>query len=154
MSSCEIGWHQQAGILCSEGFHGWDWILTRYGLQGEMVVCGRICCDSQGKLNAKSVLLEGSRSLAGGLRVPVDLSQVESYSLFPGQVSPLWDCTLNPLWIVLSFCFCVLADCGHAGYQPHWKEIYSNIHSWGEDWSGFVPVGMNPSSQSQLLFLP
>nr|XP_045600835.1 DNA polymerase alpha subunit B-like [Procambarus clarkii] len=49
-------------------------------------VVGRICCDSVGRLNAASVLLEGSREIAGGKTVPVDLSQLDKYSLFPGQI--------------------------------------------------------------------
>ena len=49
---------------------------------------GRICCDTEnGRLNAQSVLLEGSISRSNGARVKVDLSNVEDYRLFPGQVS-------------------------------------------------------------------
>lgn len=44
----------------------------------------------EGRLNATSVLLEGSRHISGGARVEVDLSyfnaQKQSYSLFPGQI--------------------------------------------------------------------
>ena len=47
---------------------------------------GRICCDSQGKLNAKSVLLEGSRRTSAGKQIAVDLSELKQYALFPGQV--------------------------------------------------------------------
>lgn len=47
---------------------------------------GQICCDSNGKLNAHSVLLEAG-SEQGGQQVPVDLSELKEYSLFPGQVS-------------------------------------------------------------------
>ena len=48
---------------------------------------GRICCDaSEGKLNAQSILLESSRDLGMGKRVQLDVSRVEQYSLFPGQV--------------------------------------------------------------------
>ena len=43
---------------------------------------GRVCCDSNGRLNVKSLLMEGY----GGRTVPMDVSQVETYSLFPGQV--------------------------------------------------------------------
>ncbi|XP_068227234.1 DNA polymerase alpha subunit B isoform X2 [Palaemon carinicauda] len=51
-----------------------------------ITVCGRICCDSVGRLNAASVLLEGSRENSGGDAVPVDLSQLAEFSLFPGQI--------------------------------------------------------------------
>lgn len=47
---------------------------------------GQICCDSNGKLNAQSVLLEAGPE-QGGQQVPVDLSELKDYSLFPGQVS-------------------------------------------------------------------
>lgn len=46
---------------------------------------GQICCDSNGKLNAQSVLLEAGPE-HGGQQVAVDLSELKEYSLFPGQV--------------------------------------------------------------------
>ena len=54
--------------------------------QEEVTVVGRICCDSNGKLNAKSVLLEGSVDMSAGKTIPMDLSQLKEYALFPGQV--------------------------------------------------------------------
>ncbi|XP_069942164.1 DNA polymerase alpha subunit B isoform X1 [Cherax quadricarinatus] len=51
-----------------------------------ILVVGRICCDSVGRLNAASVLLEGSQETSFGNTVPVDLSQLSEYSLFPGQI--------------------------------------------------------------------
>lgn len=47
---------------------------------------GQICCDSNGKLNTQSVLLEAGPD-QGGQQVPVNLSELKEYSLFPGQVS-------------------------------------------------------------------
>ena len=71
---------------------------------------GRIFCDSEGRLNANSVLLQGSQDLSRGRALPLDLSQVndfteilrkngeskfptnffhfqlKEYSVFPGQV--------------------------------------------------------------------
>jgi DNA polymerase alpha subunit B len=44
-------------------------------------VCGRVCCDaSEGKINEKSVLLEGSRRESAGRRIHLDL-QVDSRPL-------------------------------------------------------------------------
>lgn len=54
--------------------------------QEEVTLVGRICCDSLGKMNAKSVILEGSRDTSAGRSVPLDLSDLKQYSLFPGQV--------------------------------------------------------------------
>lgn len=50
-----------------------------------MTVLGQVCCDSNGKLNSQSVLLEAGPD-QGGRQVPVDLSELRDYSLFPGQV--------------------------------------------------------------------
>ncbi|XP_053735684.1 DNA polymerase alpha subunit B [Synchiropus splendidus] len=50
-----------------------------------VTVLGQICCDSNGKLNSQSVLLEEGPE-HGGQCVAVDLSELREYSLFPGQV--------------------------------------------------------------------
>ncbi|NWR81145.1 DPOA2 polymerase, partial [Centropus unirufus] len=57
--------------------------------QEAVTVLGRIGCDSNGKLNAKSVVLEGERERCSGGQVPLDLSELKEYSLFPGQVVAL-----------------------------------------------------------------
>ncbi|KAF7729841.1 DNA-directed DNA polymerase alpha subunit pol12 [Apophysomyces ossiformis] len=55
--------------------------------QSPIVAVGRICCDaSEGKLNEKSVLLETSRQLGMGKRVKLDLTRLDKYALFPGQI--------------------------------------------------------------------
>ncbi|KAM8909593.1 DNA polymerase alpha subunit B [Spinachia spinachia] len=56
--------------------------------QDSITVVGQICCDSNGKLNAHSVLLEEGPE-QGGQQVPLDLSELKEYSLFPGQVVAL-----------------------------------------------------------------
>ncbi|XP_038142556.1 DNA polymerase alpha subunit B [Cyprinodon tularosa] len=53
--------------------------------QDSITVLGQVCCDSNGKLNAQSVLLEAGPE-QGGQQVPVDLSELKEFSLFPGQV--------------------------------------------------------------------
>ncbi|XP_043982875.1 DNA polymerase alpha subunit B isoform X1 [Gambusia affinis] len=53
--------------------------------QDSITVLGQICCDGNGKLNAQSVLLEAGPE-HGGQLVPVDLSELKQFSLFPGQV--------------------------------------------------------------------
>ncbi|XP_044538211.1 DNA polymerase alpha subunit B [Gracilinanus agilis] len=54
--------------------------------QEPITVLGQIGCDSNGKLNPKSVILEGDREHSLGVQIPVDLSELKEYSLFPGQV--------------------------------------------------------------------
>ncbi|XP_033030406.1 DNA polymerase alpha subunit B [Lacerta agilis] len=55
-------------------------------VQEPVIVLGQIGCDSNGKLNAKSVILEGDQEHSSGGLVPVDVSELQEYSLFPGQV--------------------------------------------------------------------
>ena len=55
---------------------------------------GRIQCDSDGRLNSNSVIIHGSLDSSSGVTLPVDLSQVPAYSMFPGQVVAM-DCN-NP----------------------------------------------------------
>lgn len=47
---------------------------------------GRIVCDSDAKLNENSVLLESSRNIGSGIKIPLNLSSCLSFSLFPGQI--------------------------------------------------------------------
>uniref|UniRef100_A0A3Q3VXS9 DNA polymerase alpha subunit B n=1 Tax=Mola mola TaxID=94237 RepID=A0A3Q3VXS9_MOLML len=56
--------------------------------QDSITVLGQICCDGNGKLNAQSVLLEAGPE-QGGQQVPVDLSELREYSLFPGQIKTI-----------------------------------------------------------------
>uniref|UniRef100_A0A8C5GTY1 DNA polymerase alpha subunit B n=1 Tax=Gouania willdenowi TaxID=441366 RepID=A0A8C5GTY1_GOUWI len=53
--------------------------------QDSITVLGQVCCDGNGKLNAQSLLLEAGPA-QGAQRVPVNLSELSEYSLFPGQV--------------------------------------------------------------------
>ncbi|MBN3314012.1 DPOA2 polymerase, partial [Atractosteus spatula] len=54
--------------------------------QDTVTVLGQVGCDSNGKLNAQSVVLEGDQEHSSGGRVPLELSELREYSLFPGQV--------------------------------------------------------------------
>eukprot|EP00923_Selenidium_pygospionis_P048472 GHVN01083393.1.p1 GENE.GHVN01083393.1~~GHVN01083393.1.p1 ORF type:complete len:348 (+),score=41.60 GHVN01083393.1:195-1238(+) len=53
--------------------------------QTPVVITGRVACDSEGKLNVSSVMLEGVRG-EGGQSCQLWLSGVGSYFLYPGQV--------------------------------------------------------------------
>ena len=53
----------------------------------EVVAIGRVACDTpEGKLNAASLVLEMSRRMGAGLRVPLKLDNLSSYQFFPGQI--------------------------------------------------------------------
>jgi len=55
----------------------------------EVVSVGRIASDSpEGKLNASSLVLETSRRMGAGLRIPLDMGNV-SFQFFPGQIVAL-----------------------------------------------------------------
>lgn len=56
----------------------------------EVVAVGRIACDQpDGKLNAASVVLETSRRMGAGMRVPLKFSTGVGYDLFPGKIVAL-----------------------------------------------------------------
>ncbi|KAI8378975.1 DNA polymerase alpha/epsilon subunit B-domain-containing protein [Blakeslea trispora] len=62
--------------------------------QESVYAYGRICSDvtseSEGRLNARSVMLQTSKELGMGRRVKLDLAGLDSYSLFPGQIVGLY----------------------------------------------------------------
>lgn len=61
-----------------------DFVQT---LPDTFVSVGRICCDSpEGRLNAHSVVLQGHQDISGGATLPMDVSRVGQFSLFPGQI--------------------------------------------------------------------
>lgn len=56
----------------------------------EIVAVGRIASDTlEGKLNTASLVLETSRRMGAGLRVPLKVDGLSSYSFFPGQIVAL-----------------------------------------------------------------
>ena len=56
----------------------------------EIVAVGRIASDTvEGKLNAASMVLETSRRIGAGLRVPLKVEEVPSHEFFPGQIVAL-----------------------------------------------------------------
>ncbi|EGD81644.1 hypothetical protein PTSG_02360 [Salpingoeca rosetta] len=55
--------------------------------QSPVLVVGRVCVDAaEGRLNSRSVVLEGCLANSLGKRVPLDLSSTQLFSLFPGQI--------------------------------------------------------------------
>ena len=56
----------------------------------ETVAVGRVASDTaESKLNAASLVLEMSRRMGAGLRVPLKIDALESYQFFPGQIVAL-----------------------------------------------------------------
>ncbi|TVY60663.1 DNA polymerase alpha subunit B [Lachnellula suecica] len=56
----------------------------------EIVAVGRIASDSlEGKLNASSIVLETSRRMGAGLRIPLKLDSLPGFQFFPGQIVAL-----------------------------------------------------------------
>lgn len=55
-----------------------------------IVAVGRIASDSaEGRLNPASLVLETSRRVGGGLRVPLNMKKIQGYTVFPGQIVAL-----------------------------------------------------------------
>jgi DNA polymerase alpha subunit B len=58
--------------------------------QDEIVAVGRIASDSpEGKLNASSIVLETSRRMGAGLRVPLKVDNLRDLHFFPGKIVAL-----------------------------------------------------------------
>lgn len=55
---------------------------------GEIVAVGRIASDTDGKMNASSLILETSRRAGAGLRIPLRFDALP-YDVFPGRVVAL-----------------------------------------------------------------
>ncbi|CAN1313477.1 DNA polymerase alpha subunit B [Linum perenne] len=54
--------------------------------QSSIFCVGMVCCDEEGRLNDKSVMLQSSTEHSGGQRVRLDLQKVNQFSVFPGQI--------------------------------------------------------------------
>jgi DNA polymerase alpha subunit B len=58
--------------------------------QNEIIAVGRIASDSpEGKLNSSSIVLETSRRMGAGLRIPLKVEKLRDYEFFPGQIVAL-----------------------------------------------------------------
>ncbi|KAK1295490.1 hypothetical protein QJS10_CPA16g00235 [Acorus calamus] len=54
--------------------------------QKSVFAVGMVCCEGEGHLNEKSLLLQGSVEHSLGQRVRLDVQNLSQFSLFPGQV--------------------------------------------------------------------
>ncbi|KAF1420318.1 DNA polymerase alpha subunit B, partial [Spheniscus magellanicus] len=85
-----LSWRiEELGDALKSHHHLEDFAPVLLPAQEPVTVLGQIGCDSNGKLNAKSVVLEGDRERSSGGHVPLDLSELKEYSLFPGQIVAL-----------------------------------------------------------------
>lgn len=61
--------------------------FAKLKFQNTVTLMGSIGCDENGRLNSSSAVLQGSMEVSFGRFIPLDLSFLPKYSLFPGQVS-------------------------------------------------------------------
>ncbi|KAH6818853.1 DNA polymerase alpha 2 [Perilla frutescens var. frutescens] len=54
--------------------------------QKSIFAVGMICCEEEGRLKEKPILLQSSVEHSGGQRVRLDLQKLNQFSVFPGQV--------------------------------------------------------------------
>ncbi|KAM6288771.1 LOW QUALITY PROTEIN: DNA polymerase alpha subunit B [Aegotheles albertisi] len=79
---------EELGEVLRSHHHLEDFAPVQLPAQEPVTLLGQIGCDGNGKLNPSSVLLGGDRERGGG-QIPLDLSELREYSLFPGQVVAL-----------------------------------------------------------------
>jgi DNA polymerase alpha subunit B len=93
----------------------------------------------EGRINATSVLLEGSRHMSGGARVEVDLSylnqQKQSYSLFPGQIVAVEGMNCSGRKLVAQR---ICEGAAHAPVKSTVSDLIKFHH--GDDFQGGVPL--------------
>ncbi|GJX84087.1 DNA polymerase alpha subunit B, partial [Tanacetum coccineum] len=54
--------------------------------QKSIFAVGMICCEEEGRLKEKPIMLQSSVEHSGGQRVRLDLQKLDQFSIFPGQV--------------------------------------------------------------------
>ncbi|KAF8725458.1 hypothetical protein HU200_019981 [Digitaria exilis] len=76
---------RSATLFSAPGFCGEPADAT-LASEEKMFAVGMVTCDGEGRLNEKSILLQGSVEHSRGERVRLDLKDLDHFSLFPGQV--------------------------------------------------------------------
>jgi len=78
----------QLGDIMADALKIDEWNANNQLQSDKFQTVGRICCDasSGARLNASSILLEGTKEISSGQSVPLDVSMVKEYSFFPGQI--------------------------------------------------------------------
>ncbi|KAK8923482.1 hypothetical protein KSP39_PZI019429 [Platanthera zijinensis] len=83
-NSLEHRIRRHSSAFASSGLYGEPNDAT-LASQKNIFAVGMICCDGEGRLNEKSIMLQGSVEHSGGQRVRVDIEKLHQFSLFPGQ---------------------------------------------------------------------
>lgn len=80
-----------AEVMCkrhSEGEEAATLGVVGQPTQAEVVLCGRIVCESlEGKLNERSIMLEGSKATSNCAKVQLNISSCPQVAAFPGQIA-------------------------------------------------------------------
>ena len=108
----------------------------------EVIAVGRIACDTaEGKLNAASLVLELSRRMGAGLRVPLKVDALLSYQFFPGQIVALRGTNASGLYFSVKEVLSIPK-------QPMPSSLPSNIESINErlEDSSALPLNITVAS--------
>ena len=104
---------------------------------------GRVCNEAhEGRINKTAVMLEGSRHEAGGTRIHLNVDELKSYSMFPGQVVGVEG--LNPSgrkMIAQKICEGVPKPFGESSADDLMKYHHSPNHQDGKPLSIFTACG-------------
>ncbi|KAF8378143.1 hypothetical protein HHK36_029480 [Tetracentron sinense] len=84
-NSLENRIRRHATALVASGLYE-DLMDPTVASQKSVFSVGMVCCDGEGHLNEKSIMLQGSVEHSGGQRVRLDLQKLNQFSFFPGQV--------------------------------------------------------------------
>ncbi|KAG6525019.1 hypothetical protein ZIOFF_014971 [Zingiber officinale] len=76
---------KHAHAFTASGLYGEPTDAT-FASQKNILAVGMVCCDGEGHINEKSILLQGSIKHSGGQCVRLDLQKLPYFSFFPGQV--------------------------------------------------------------------
>lgn len=77
---------QDSAQIFKEKYDIEDWGHIQIPSVESIPVVGRICADGTGRLNSSTMFLEGSQEISSGQTIPLDVSQLEQFSFFPGQI--------------------------------------------------------------------
>ncbi|KAJ6323977.1 hypothetical protein OIU76_011306 [Salix suchowensis] len=76
---------KHATVLCASGLYEEPMDPT-VASQRNIFAVGMICCDGEGRLNEKSIMLQSSVEHSGGRNVRLELHNLSQFSIFPGQI--------------------------------------------------------------------